>query len=885
MARWICRHKACSFLLALLWLAAFVCCVPENSLASEQNYLLLVNWKPVADIRVPGNAFEMPSSPLSEDSIYRCAADLVSTGTAFLGFETTFSASALSQAACLQFEAAGEAHSTLLEINLITSDNQTHTHAVRLAREKWQRYEIALARVLGDSSYREACADPASSQPGLRLRLLVRNIIRGKNGFAMRNVRLRVDAHMRRVASPLETTVPLQRDAQILVRVMANGKEPFTGWLNCWTAARNEVLLPERVRCEKGWASVPVFVRTPGPHRLGFYEPESGAFSTTTLYAMPQGLRVRLEAEEFEKQQSIIAPTYLKPRATFEGGNVLPRTTFISAYDHRGQCILAQIVGAAALSAGQSRVLIPLPGLLEVRVRVYAEDFASFSSVPEVFPLLVGSTPEDAATTASVALPDGVTTHLVGGYIVAFQEPPTTATLLGEDRMALWAFARVPREVRLPLTLFGVDHPHVTAMDMIALGNLGRKLFGWQVRIGPIWARFPFDLGQILTRPGSFSWPTIRTMIDYAKEKGMRTILDVPVPPSVEVAQGLESGLDAETSFSVWLKWLGALRLATAEKQRIYGLTVPFHESFEGNEAPYPPEHLYAAYRHAYTALSTEESTPSVLATFRGVFDPAVFETHVPRAVRDWTEGQLIEPYLPIRDGSPEENELPHQIRTMRNILRKYHLLRRPLWIGPVGYSSHPIVGTEKLQANYLARLYTVAAGERAIRVFWSQLRDDAALPWEAEARDFCGLIDFNRRPKPAAIACNLALYMLTQTKAHEPISTGSLRVYPFDIELQSTRWPGKLYVAWTEGSPTTATLRLTVGKAGWYAFDYLGAQVSPREVKVLSSASAAGMANGHDRELTFEVTAEPIYVWDVTTLPPRKSSRLSHEHDCMEAH
>jgi hypothetical protein len=845
------------------------------SSATEPGAYDLQPLRPLGDVAVPPTAFstKQPENDHKGPTQYTCLADLTTTGAAFLGFEAEVPWQTFRQATTLCFSGQGHGNARALEVALVSGHKEIGRFGVSVKHDALQQYEIPLAKLGVAPSERAA----ATSGPAL-LRFIVRNTFPGPNGFTLESPKLILASMGRVITAPRETTVPLQKDTFLDLTVADNTGSPYSGKIVCHTSARNEMLIPEEVRCANGKARVPLFVRTAGPHILTLYEPESGAHTSVTIHGKSAGLRVRLFAEEFEKQQSIVAPLSLAPRITLEGGDTIPQSVLITAYDHRGQRQLAQMMSASELSAGRTRILLPLPGLIELRARVYAEPLHEAQRVPSVFPLFVGSRPQDGATTASVALPDGVTTAVVGGYIVALCEAPTTATLLGEDRLALWAFAKVPAEVRLPLTLFGIDHPDVSRMNIVELDKTARKLFAWQVRIGPVWARFPYQYEDVIANPYAYSWPAVQTLAQVAKSRGLRCIIDVPVPPKETVAATLTGSKDAGTTFSNWIKWLTRYQTAVANKLRIFALRTPDPQSLD-EPASYDPDALYAVFKNAYSALnSVAETSPSLVADFSGEFDPHEFTTHLPRAVRDWTEAQLVRLNIPLPDKSPDANNIEAQIDQMRNALRKHNLLKRPLWIGPVAWSSHPLWGSELTQANNLVRLYTIAASAKALRVFWADLHDRAQNPWEASPVAFQGLLDAEFRPKPAAIACNLALFMLTSTKPVSASTTGPLTVHAFDIELHSTRWPGRLYVAWTRDESTTATYTLPIGPAGWFAFDYLGAQIDPLKVEPIDT-------HAHDcdttRSVTFPITHEPLFIWDVTTIPSRQThSHHHHDHE-----
>ena len=840
--------------------------------------VILKTLTPYLDSGIPRTAIVPPEkNDGDEPTLFSCYTDLATTGTAFLGCEMSLEMPGNFRPDTLLFEAKKAGTNSFLEVQALDVSGKWYRSGVQLPAKGWQSCELPLRKfipVISDTVE----GDPTQPLHLLtRLRFLMRDAAGTSRGFSIRKVTLDQRCPPVRLLCSSQTTVPIQRDGFFLVRVESKANASYPTRLICATSAPNELIVPESVPVQNGFAKIPLFIRSTGPHVLHVYEPDSGSETSATIYGRPAGLVVRLVAEEFEKQQSLIAPCYLKPRATFEGGTSIPQAVLISAYDTKGRCVLSQLVSSAALSAGQAQVLIPLPGLLEMRAKVYAEPLASQANVPSIFPLNVGSRPQDARTTVAISLPDHVTTAVVGGFIIAREDVPSTATLLGEDRFVLWAFAKVPSEVRLPTTLFGIEQREVSQMDIVKLGQLGKKLFAWQARIGPIWVRVPYFLQDMIASPEAYSWPRVQTLAKYLKDLALRVDVSLPVPSADDLVRSFASPGDKQTTLARWLRWMKYYRTAAQEKIRVFDIRTPL--TAVAPTSSYPPEVLWSAMRSARQALMREESTPSLVFAMQADYNPVEFEAHVQRALRDWTEAEIVAPYLPLPWESPDRNALEQQIASMRNVLRKHNLLRRPLWVGPVGWSSHPGASSEFLQANYLTRAYTIAASSGAIRLFWNVLRDRCDLPWEGTFYDHCGLLDSQFRPKPAAIACNLALFMLTQTKALDRVRQGSATVYSFAIELHSTRWPGKLYVAWTDDEAHAETVKLPISPAGAYAFDYLGAQVDPVTIEPLQSTGTSVDDKNTTRVYSYRVTHEPLYVWDVTTIPP-SPTRHEHIHD-----
>ncbi len=811
---------------------------------------------------------------------WSCDGQLTGTVESTLGI--SLRADSPKDADTLEFDAKARGNTLFLAIHARDRAHREYRAVIPIA-STWRHFTVPFYRI-------EPFGDKSSTAP-VRLRdvhsvtFAVNGAIPGENGFSVDNIRFSSRVGEAELHADSVSTLSVQRDS-VLVLQLKSGLPQFEAkdlavW--CEPSDRNELLVPERVSFTKdGKAFVPVFLRNVGPYVLRFFEPYSGAETSTTIYGRVEGLRARGFIEEFEKQQSILAPSEVRPRVQLEGdATTLPLSAQVLVLDHRHRPILSQILSVAELSAGSRPLLIPMPGLFEVRMRFYAEPLATNRKRIEGLPRHIGFQHEIAETSVPLSLPEGVTTQVVGGYLLALEESPTTATLLAEDRFALWAFAKAPTEVRLPLTLFGVTIPGLFELPLVELDRELPKLLGWYARIGAVWVSFPVSGARASRDINVDCWPCVETIARMAKSKGLRPVISVGAPPSAVEWADVSTTAPGEK----WLQWLTRCAWATRDRVRIFEIRDTVESSTSGPQR-ITSDAYNALLRHAWRALFVRETTPTLLGGSSGELDLEHLSQVLGRGVRDWTDATCVALPPPAPWLSPAENHFERLLALVRNVARSHGLLKRPLFATRVGWPTGIDGVTEKEQANYLVRAYTMLAAEKWIRLFWADLRDWSLTPWVGGPEHHLGLLSADLRPKPAAVAYNLTLYMLTQTVPRGVTRQGKAHVYSFDIQVHSAKWPGVLHVAWTErlGEEAEVEVPATAG-LGIYAFDYLGAEVLPAAVTPERSVThGEELRLSSDEKATtqvyrFRVTHEPVFIWDVGG-PPSQSGDHQHKHD-----
>ena len=163
---------------------------------------------------------------------------------------------------------------------------------------------------------------------------------------------------------------------------------------------------------------------------------------------------------------------------------------------------------------------------------------------------------------------------------------------------------------------------------------------------------------------------------------------------------------------------------------------------------------------------------------------------------------------------------------------------------------------SRKLQANYMVRTHVMALARDAYKIYWDNLLDRSR-EWDSAAQERMGLLNMDFYPNTSGAAYNAMAYMVSGVSPLDVTRQGNATIYAFNIPLQSNKWPGILYVAWTESPDQVETIRLDMKHGGGvYAFDYLGAEV-------FTHRDADGSDNAITGSYTLKVGYEPVYIWD----------------------
>jgi hypothetical protein len=773
----------------------------------------------------------------------------------------------------LEVDVCGGGSARILELALIDREGMRYVAGVKIG-DAWKRHSIPLFRFVREAPGATGLGWRVTPETIGRVEIVVHGTVGGEYGFSVDNLKLVDSVPEIGLQCAPESTVPLQRDTTITVTIRLASGEPaaqVSGWLYVAVRDRNSVVIPERVPICSGVAEIPVFLRNPEPEEIHLFEPASGAQAVTRLNVESSGLRVEAGLEEFDGQESVLAAAFVRPSIRLEGDSPLPKAIHIRAQDHRGQVVLSRLAGMADVTSGQAKFLIPSPGLLQVSVRMLAESVADGPEDPEGLPVFVGFDSRSLSTSSPLSLRDGDTTAVVGGWLVVHEDVPVTATVLGEDRFTLWALARSPREARLPRNVFGICIPVLFGTDINTVKTVGSRLIGWQRRLGAAWLRTEVSGKDASAGPGAYSWPRAEAVIAEVKKQFLRLVVSVRAP---------EDPADAG-SLTLWKAWLAKLgeysagRVGAVEISDVY-------ETTGGMTVSHAPAIYSSLLDCAKSALPAGQSNPSVISGFEGPFDVASLD-HVLSAGP--SEVVSFRPPMFCRHLPPEDNLLPEVLREVEKCLRRNDLLKMPIWINSLGWETHPAGVTEFEQANFLVRSYAIGHMERANRLFWADLRDHDGYPWAGPPGAHSGLLDASLRPKPSAVAYNIALFMMNQMTAREISQQGKAVIYSYDIEVQSYKWPGVMHIAWTpcEGDEEEIELPITAG-GGVFALDYLGAEQKPRArshgtkrgERECSPTRNAGIGGSAGIQ-AFHVTHEPLYIWDVGPEPPRQQK---HSHD-----
>lgn len=844
------------------------------------------------DTNVSGSVVQIEKNGLDGSRALRFTTDLTGLGAGWAGCSLPVKSGAALPAGAdaVTFDARSPKANSGLFVTLTESDGSRWNANVRLTGD-WKHYRVPVGSFTpftvakGREGSRPRVQNIVSIDPW------VGNALQGLNGFDLDYVAITDDQPAFVLRCVSETSIPLQRTTTVLLEASeTTGGVPssFQGELWLDVMDRNNAIVPEKVSMRNGKASAEIFARHSGPLDLYVYEPESRSESIIPLTVM-DGMRTELSFNGFDGQQLIFANQILVPKLKLEGSGQLPLTVHIKVKDHNGRTIVSQFESVSALAAGKGRVAIPSAGLMSVDVKALAQPLGSFPHLPDNLPVPIPTRPEEEPTTSvAVALPEGLTTTAVIGSVVTLEDIPATATVVGEDRFTVWAITISPSELVLYNSPFGICSGGLFHLDLNQIATVGRRRLNWHRKLGSFWGRNDMWWDQSEPARGVFNWEKSNMVVNAYQEHDL-TFLGILCYAS-KWSNGVAPADDEGRK--EWREWIAELFKQFEGKFKAFEV---WNEPNHGFWGPRPDADAYRKLvKTTYEQLRSTQARPRVVAGATAGFDPPFLEQLMLDGYGNYWDALSLHPYPENPGKSPEDNSLPETCAGVRNLMRKNGVLAKECWFTELGWPSGPEGVSEMDQANYLVRAYTIARYYDINKIFWFDLCDWTRMPWVGEAGAHNGLIDSNFRPKPAATAYNLMSFMLNQLTPKEVLTQGKATIYSFGVKLQSVKWPGAVYVAWTPraGEEQDVELTMTAGGAV-FAFDYLGAEQKPVVLSEtpmpLSSelqettAAQSGKKDSHElhneprpmkRVCRFHITNEPLYIWE-SIIPPKP-----HDHD-----
>lgn len=762
----------------------------------------------------------------------------------------------------VEFDARAGANTRALWITLTERDGSRWNASVSLD-DQWKHFSVPCYRFqwfMGPSAREKSVPN---LQAVVSVDPWVGNMFQGPNGFEIDNVSI-VDTvpPMAEISlvSPV-TTVSLQRETRVRIEAhetTGGARSKFTGTVLLDVPDRNMCIVPSRVEMRDGVAEFEAFPRNPGAQEIFVYEPFNRCEGRLALNVVKSCFVRPLTFDLFEGEQVVFTNIYANPSVKFVGGGALPATAHIEVRNHTGKLIASQNASMTELISHKFNMAIPEPGMLSVDIAMLTEPLSLLPHVPGNFPVSVKEVDPYAS------LPEGVTTDVVMASVVKLESLPTTASVLMRDRFTLWSLMVSPQENSLYKSPFGLCSGALFHLTPDEIQNVGMKRLRWHRKLGSLWGRNDLWWRDIEPTSGTFTWDKADKVVEAYQVAKIRLMGILNNGP----AWSTDSPAD-EAARAKWCEWVSAVFQRYKSKMHAYEL---WNEPNGNFWAPAPSLKAYRELmRVTYPLLQQFDGAIWMAAGATAGFDPVFIDG----ILRDGSGRNLdvlsFHPYPDRPYESPDKNYLGEVCSRVRASLKQYGLADKQAWITELGWSTNPAGCTEEEQANYLVRAYTIALHERINKLFWFDLYDWTPLPWRGTGDAHLGLLDWNYRPKPAAIAYNMAAFMLSHMSARENGKSrqGKATIYSFDIMTQSYKFPGTMHVAWTQNPGETEDIELPCGAGGGVlAIDYLGSQHTPTLVDDKSTTSTDDSTT---KTWRIRTGYEPMYIWDVGADPRKK--------------
>ncbi len=255
---------------------------------------------------------------------------------------------------------------------------------------------------------------------------------------------------------------------------------------------------------------------------------------------------------------------------------------------------------------------------------------------------------------------------------------------------------------------------------------------------------------------------------------------------------------------SEWKTYITAISNKYKGKIKYWDLWGEPEWTFEGNTRAEKAEKYVQMLKVSWEAIKSADPESKIIAvgTSPSSFDLA--ESIFKAGGLKYMDIYSLHPYRP-GGGSPEATNAVGEITRMRELMIKYGGADKRIWMTEFGwtgddfdplaseYQKKRLVLTEKQQASYLVRMYTLCMGLGYVdKFFWFVLSHPArGLAESADAGE--GMIDYNKRVKPVLIAHRTLCDELEGARFIEKKVIGdSLYFYTF------TKGDNKVTVAWS---------------------------------------------------------------------------------------
>ncbi|MCX7599927.1 MAG: hypothetical protein N2512_13830 [Armatimonadetes bacterium] len=224
------------------------------------------------------------------------------------------------------------------------------------------------------------------------------------------------------------------------------------------------------------------------------------------------------------------------------------------------------------------------------------------------------------------------------------------------------------------------------------------------------------------------------------------------------------------------------------------------------------PDEYFGLLKTTYEAVKQADPNCTVLGVCTSYTDLRYIERVLELGGAGYMDALSIHPYR--APGSPEATGFVDEMKRARDLMVRYGMEDKKLWLTEIGWPTHedPYGVPEQTSANYLVRTFVLARGLPFIeRVFWYDFQDDGPDPTYVEHR--YGLVRWDTyQPKPALVA----FWVMTRHLAGAEFVRQLLPTAPDDKRYAFLFRRGKeqVIVAWADGVTATAAFALGVDRA-----------------------------------------------------------------------
>lgn len=219
------------------------------------------------------------------------------------------------------------------------------------------------------------------------------------------------------------------------------------------------------------------------------------------------------------------------------------------------------------------------------------------------------------------------------------------------------------------------------------------------------------------------------------------------------------------------------------------------------------PDEYFGLLKTTYEAVKQADPDCTVVGVCTAGTDLRYIERVLELGGAQYMDALSIHPYR--YPGSPEATRFVDEVKQARDLMVRYGMEDKKLWLTEIGWPTHeaPNGVSEQTSANYLIRMFVLARSLPFVeRVFWYDFQDDGPDPKYNEHR--FGIVRWETyQPKPSLIA----FWVMTRHLAGAEFVRQLLPAAPDDKRYAFVFRRGKeqVIVAWADGTTATAAFSL----------------------------------------------------------------------------